>query len=142
MNLSKKLDKKDYIWYSFNEINNTKFKFDKTTYSELKSIEDRKTLIAKLKLISKKIIVEKDIEINQFPNILLSCAADTTQNYCKATKLVVPNGYLHNILSILAADIQNPLKENILFSISFTNNIIDPFKFIRYPDENISLKFI
>ncbi len=105
-------------------INDGDFKFDKVLYEQLRSIDDHRTIVAKLKLLSKKIIIERSIKDVDFPNVLISCVdANDPVSYCSNRKLIVPPGRLNEILDILASDIKNPIKENILFSMAYINNI-------------------
>ena len=40
----------------------------------------------------------------------------------------------------MTSDILNPVKEKWLFSSVFSDNVISFFKFIRRPDENITIQ--
>ena len=54
----------------------------------------------------------------------------------------MPIGTLDKYLQILADDIKNPLKENILFSNKYVNNTIDPYSFTEFPFEDIYIRML
>ena len=61
------------------------------------------------------------------------------EQYCNNNKLIINNHKFENILEILTADILNPVKEKWIFSSVFGDNVISYFKFIKRPDENITI---
>jgi hypothetical protein len=69
----------------------------------------------------------------------LSLHNPINQKYCKNHKFVIDKIKLKSILEIVVADILNPIKEKWLFSSVFSDNVISYFKFIRRPDEHITI---
>lgn len=72
-----------------------------------------------------------------FPNVLLPCS-DGSAGYCSDEKLIVTRDRLDNMIEILAADIQNPLKARMWIPMFA---IIDYFKFTQRKDESITIEF-
>lgn len=62
------------------------------------------------------------------------------EKYCNNNKLIIDKHKLKNILEIMTSDILNPVKEKWLFSSVFSDNVIAFFKFIRRPDEMITIQ--
>lgn len=125
-----------------NAINKGNFMFDKMLLTQLIAIKDRPTLIARLLLVSKKIIVEQNISSTEFPNVFLACSEGAVEKHCVNKKLMVPKGKLKPLLDIFASDIQNPLKSSIMFTRLFINTVIDPYKFQKFPHEDINVQII
>ena len=49
---------------------------------------------------------------------------------------------LNKYLEILAVDIMNPIKQDLLFSNNYVNNTIDPYNFTEYPHEDIYITLL
>ena len=120
-----------------NTFNNTIFLFDKISLNKLRNMKDVKDVYLELIKLAKHIIIEGDVKNPVFPNILVPCADGVNENYCTKKKLIVPKGILNKYLEILAADIKNPIKQDLLFSNNYVNNTIDPYNFTEYPYEDI-----
>ena len=77
-----------------------------------------------------------------FPNMYISCQIknkNKKEQYCKNYKFIIDKKKFKNILEIMSADILNPVKEKWLFSSIFSDNVITFFKFIRRPNEHITI---
>lgn len=120
-------------------IDSTVYNFDKLSVNRLRTMP-RDKIYKELYDLSKKIVqigtVPKPTEI---PNILSSCSLHPAY-YCKGTKLIMSEQKLKRLLDILAADIQNPIKEKWLFSPIFSENVIDFLKFESHPNTNITIE--
>lgn len=117
------------------------YKFDKTTKNILQSIDDHDELVKKLHVLGKQLFVEKDINNNiEFDNIYISCSEKSNKHntVCDKNKLIISKGLLSPLLDILASDIKNSLKRETLFSRIVNKIEIDPFKFRKYPYEELS----
>ena len=138
----------------FNEIDNTFYKFDRETFERIKKLPENK-LYDELEKIAHKFITYGDvskIKDFEFPNMFITCQDSTKlaskstnkfQNqHCKNNKLIINKHTLKKLLDIMASDILNPVKEKWIFSSVFSDNIINFFKFIRRPDELISIEVI
>lgn len=129
-----------------NDIDETKFNFDKVNLEKLKQMPYDQ-VFDKLKQLSKQ-----SIEIGEptgsknspfiMPNMLTACGTDKSIQYCSGSKLLVPKNKLEEILRILAADIINPTKWKWLFNSIFVEKTIDYFKFIQRPDETITVEMM
>jgi hypothetical protein len=128
-----------------NEIDGTFYRFDRELFEKIKKLPKDKLYNELLKL-SKKFVVYGDItkiKNFDFPNMFVSCqsAGNKKQGaaYCKKNKFIIEKKKLYKMLEIMASDILNPVKEKWLFSNIFTGNNIAFFKFIRRPNELISI---
>jgi hypothetical protein len=124
----------------YQQIVDAEYSFDKILLNNLKKISDHRTLTSRLILLSKKLFIEKKLDKLKFPNINIACSEGANTNYCTNNKLIVPPGSITPFMEILASDIQNPLKEKILFSRLFVKSTVDPYKFNKYPYEKIYIK--
>jgi len=75
----------------------------------------------------------------KFSNILSECS---TEDYCHKRKLIISKKHFDKLIDILADDILNPLKDNILFNTIFIEKSINYFKFIKRPSELITFVYI
>jgi hypothetical protein len=115
------------------------YNFDKIAINQFKTMSHdqiKKTLLQMAKKITQPGTLPK---VSEVPNILMSCAFGNAF-YCKNKKLIVPEKRLNSLLDILAADIQNPMKEKWLFTPIFTDNIINFLKFEMRPLESITIE--
>ena len=126
----------------YQHIVSAEYAFDKILLNNLKKISDHKTLVSRLVLLSKKLFIEKKVDSLKFPNINIACSEGAKANYCSNKKLIIPPGSIVPFMEILASDIQNPLKEKILFSRLFIKSTVDPYKFNNYPYEKIYIKHL
>lgn len=121
-----------------NEIDNNIFSFDKSYIIEFKSIS-KSELTKRLQNIAKNIFYiqdDKDISINEFPNILISCFSNNN-SYCNKDKLIISKKNLDIYINILISDIYNPIKSQYIFSSFFIDNNINNFIFKSNPNEKI-----
>jgi hypothetical protein len=125
------------------EITEEVFDFDKCILQKLLSIRDHKALVARLQLISHKFVQVGTPKFTQtdFPNVLSACSASPAE-YCKNKKLVVAKRDLDEMLDIMAYDLKNPNKQQILFSRAFVKTSLDPFRFVKRPYEQVYVAFL
>ncbi len=127
----------------FDEIDDTFYKFDREIFEKVKKLPKDKLYNELLKL-SNKFVVYGDIskiKNFEFPNMFISCQSGKMSNtYCKKSKLIIEKKTLQKLLEIMAADITNPAKAKWLFSDVFSGNNISFYKFIRRPNESISIE--
>ena len=128
----------------FSEIDDSSYVFDRKIFETIKKLPKDK-LYKELEKISKLFIKIGNIDSIKdfnFPNMFMSCQNKTknkVEQYCNNNKLIINNHKFENILEILTADILNPVKEKWIFSSVFGDNVISYFKFIKRPDENITI---
>lgn len=127
-----------------NEIDDSFYKFDREIFEKIKKLpKDR--LYQELYKISQKFITFGDVDKLKdfdFPNMYISCQTknkNKKEQYCKDYKFIIDKKKFKNILEIMSADILNPVKEKWLFSSIFSDNVITFFKFIRRPNEQITI---
>jgi hypothetical protein len=129
------------------DIHTTYFDFDRVGLEKLKTSEYKKVL-HELHRLSKIFVKIGDIDKQKdfhFPNMLLSCGQlgkKDSIDYCSGSKFIIKKDKLDEILSILAYDIINPAKWKWLFNSIFIEKSVDFFKFIRRPNEHISVEFV
>lgn len=91
--------------------------------------------------ILKLFYIKDNFQVNNFPNILISCNTDDSSNlsYCNEKKLIITKENFEKYYKIFAEDITN--KNKIHMYKYFTDNIIikDYFKFVLKETENIYL---
>lgn len=125
----------------FTDIDNTFYNFDRKKFIELKKLPKKK-LINELKQLSKSFIKFGEINAKtmSFPNMFISCQTKQKKGpYCMNNKLIINKKKFENIIEILASDILNPVKEKWLFSDVMGDNTVSYYKFIRRPDETITI---
>lgn len=130
----------------FKSIDESIYNFDKAIFECIKKLP-RDKVYKELERISKRFVVIGDVDKIkdfEFPNIISLCKYDNKhkQKYCKNNKLIITKENLKSILEVLSYDILNPFKEKWLFNPVFTDNIINMFKFIKRPDELITIEII
>jgi ribosomal protein S17E len=136
-------DKKQML----DDVNTSYFNFDRIELEKLKTL-DYNSVLDELHRMSKKFVKFGDINKQkkfQFPNILISCDQDIkgqSIDYCSNGKFIVKKNQLDEILSILAYDIINPSKWKWLFNSVFIEKSVDFFKFMRRPNETITIEFV
>jgi hypothetical protein len=117
------------------------YNFDKIAINRFKSMS-RDKIKRELVLMAKKITQSGTLPKSaDIPNMLVPCAISTSY-YCKNNRLVIPDKQLNSLLDILAADIQNPMKEKWIFTPIFTDNIINFLKFEMRPLESITVELV
>jgi hypothetical protein len=128
----------------FKKIDDTFYDFDREMFNDIKQLP-RDKLINKLQSIAEKFVVYGDInkiKDFEFPNMFIACQNNPKKKYCVKNKLVIDKKVLQKLLKILTDDILNPIKEKWIFSSIFSDNTINYFKFIKRPDENITITVI
>jgi hypothetical protein len=130
----------------FKSIDESIYFFDREIFECLKKLQ-KKEIYKELEKISKKFIIIGNINTIkdfEFPNMFLSCKNDKNnyQKYCKNNKIIISIDKLNPILELISSDILNPFKEKWLFSPVLTDNIINIFKFIKRPDELITIEIL
>ena len=123
-------------------IKNSVFEFDKLTLNKLKKIRSRDEFHNELKKIVAEFAVGGAPTAGKsftMPNVFLPCRwAD--EDYCSGDKLIVKD--LETLVSLLADDLRNPLKERFLLGGLFTDNIIEFFKFDTHEFETVLISKI
>lgn len=128
---------KNEIYDAFDMSN---YNFDKMAINQFKT-QPKELLIAELHKLSKKIVKIGKLKLNNkhvFPNILSDCSVPSP--YCSGNKLIIEQSKLNDLIDILADDIKNPLKEKWIFSMIFSDNIVNFMKFIQRPGESITVE--
>jgi hypothetical protein len=129
----------------FKEIDDSFYKFDRDLFERIKKLP-RGKLYKELEKISHKFIKYgnvNNIKDFDFPNMYVSCQSrvkNKNEKYCTNNKLIINKKRLHDILEIMTADILNPVKEKWLFSSIFSDKVITFLKFIKRPDELITIQ--
>ena len=129
----------------FHEIDDSFYKFDREIFERIKKLPKDK-LYRELEKLSHKFIKYgnvNSIKDFNFPNMYIACQSrmkNKNEKYCNNNKLIIDKHKLKNILEIMTSDILNPVKEKWLFSSVFSDNVIAFFKFIRRPDEMITVQ--
>lgn len=140
------LDKKDYNMIStiisdyqihnnkqklIKQFNDSNFMFDHQSLSVLRSKQKPDVVIALKKLIKTKYIgydkLNNSIDIS---------------NYIIDGELNISDKQLDDIIDVIADEILNPLFDTILFSRLFINVKIDKYRFMKHPNETLSITFI
>jgi hypothetical protein len=117
-------------------INSTYFKFDQHTMEKLQSIDDYGLLINELKrLMSSNVTVGESPAAEAQKNIYLTCSEEVDSTNCSGGKLIVPESRINDLYDILASDIRNKSKTNVISAIS--SGVFDPLNFIRRPGEHL-----
>ena len=62
-----------------------------------------------------------------------------TQTYCHNNKLKIDKKKLSEYIELFASDLLDPLKEKYMFDIITSEKILNYFKFIKRPYENIEI---
>jgi hypothetical protein len=121
-----------------------RFEFDKLELNTLRKL-DHHSVVKTLHNVAKDLFIEKPYTDIDFPNILLTCSdniGNVKSAYCNNSKLIILPNILDGYLELLANDILNPLKYNIISVRSLYDSIIDPYNFIEYPYNTISINII
>ena len=124
------------------DIEESSYNFDKYILNKLKKLS-KVDIYKELLNLSYKFIQYGDInniKKIKYNNIFVSCQINSKdQDHCSHNKLIVDKKTFLKLLDILTADIMNPIKEKWIFSSMLTDNVISFFKFIKRPDENITI---
>lgn len=114
-------------------IEESRYDFDKKIFNSFKNLPHNE-LVSKLKEVFSDIVLDKKpmFKDSEFSNILSPCPSNNV--YCDSKKLMITNDRLYPLLEILASDILNPLKSDIIA------DKVDYFKFIQRPNEHIIIE--
>jgi hypothetical protein len=131
----------------FQEIDDSFYTFDRETFDNIKTMTKEK-ITKELEKISQKFVVYGDvskIKDFNFPNMFVPCQIKNNSydlQYCKKNKFIIDKTQLKKILEIITSDILNPVKEKWLFSSIMSDNVINLLRFIRRPNETITIEFV
>jgi len=114
----------------------TQYNFDRELY--LKIFNGDKSTIKKYieKIVDKLSVIVPIVNINKFPSILKVCEKNPTY-YCKNNKLMITKKTKIHYINLLVSDILNPLKKDYIVSKLYIDNVLNKFKFIVRPNEEI-----
>lgn len=110
------------------------YEFDQKIYQSLIGMPPDE-LRQKLGEIIDKFCVVGEANIAKFPNVYVPCEYEETGGICRNKKLLIKDR--EKMISLLANDISNPLKNTIL--LVSHDNIINYFNFEKNPGEIISI---
>jgi len=121
------------------------FDFDHKTAARLRSLESHADVVAALRaLLAARVTAAP---VGSVPavvgNMFVSCAEPgstvaASQGQCAKSRLVVPEDRLADFFDILAADVRNPNKTELLSAAAAGS--FDALDFIRRPGEHLSLR--
>ena len=122
-------------------INNTNYAFDFIEIHQLKNMSLDKARKQLENLAKKLFTIKKDIKFKDsyFPNIFNICSSKSAAEFCDGEKLIIEKNKFCDYLEIFLQDLLNPLKEQWLFSIMFSDNVFSFFEFINRANENIEV---
>ena len=135
---------KNYKQHIIEEIEKVNFDFDNELINDLKKLNIA-TIIKRLEssILPYVDIVDKfDPKSGEIINILKSCSLDDTMFYCNKKKLIIEKETFDKCLKILAYEIINPYKNDMVFKKIFIDNVINKFHFIKRKDENIFIEYL
>lgn len=123
-------------------IKSTSFNFDLQLMENLKLLKSHDEIVGRLKIIMGPKIMETSTDDNVISNMYVSCAEESTlpNPLCLDNRLLIPKNRINDFYDILAADIRNPSKTNILAAIAA--GVLDPLTFIKKTGEHLSIKII
>lgn len=137
VSITKFIDKNEMLQYMDQSVYN----FDKMTINRFKSMSHDQIKRELTKMAGKITQAGPIPKTADIPNLLVACSTGTAF-YCKKSKLIIPEKKLNKLLDILAADIQNPMKEKWIFTPLFTDYIINFLKFEQRPLETITIDLV
>jgi hypothetical protein len=113
-------------------VKNISFDFDKTTLIELRKRKNKEEVIEVLrKLMSSRIeFTDEDVSME---NIYTACTTDLA--HCRDGKMMLSRAKFDKYIDLLASDILNPFKYDLLTLYTF--GIVDEEEFITRPDEYV-----
>jgi len=119
-----------------NIIDGSYYDFDKKLFNSFKLLQHGE-LVTKLKEVFSDIVINKKptFKTAEFSNILSPCPSNNV--YCDSKKLMITTDRLYPLLNILASDILNPIKSDIILNPVTSIDNIDYFKFISRVNESI-----
>jgi hypothetical protein len=121
----------------------TGFAFDRQSMARLRTQGSHGEVVNALReLMASRVTTAADAD-PVLANIYVSCAEpssvhDSAPAMCVGRRLAVPADRLDDFYDILAADIRNPGKTELLAAISA--GVFDPLTFIRRPGENLAVE--
>jgi hypothetical protein len=94
-----------------------------------------------LNVIAKTFVSIGEFKQSEFPNILAPCDKGS-QSYCAGNKLIVTKKKLHEVISVIAAQMTNVYNWKRLFNSVFISKTVDYFKFTRRKHETITIEIL
>ena len=157
--ISKILDRKDLIMFKnflksytvsqniqtslINDLNNNKFIFDWIIINNLRKMKSIQSIINELdNILSNRMHFIDDKDKPIIDNVFIACSIELPKDisghsHCINKKLMISKIYYKSYLSILAYDILNPNKSDLIYLL--TTGIIDSFKFSTFEGEQINI---
>ena len=126
------------------DIDQSIFNFDQINAEAIRLLPHDE-IVRELKKMSKRFIKVGALPKNfRFPNVLATCDQVDRNNvsYCLAGKFTIPQDQFDEIIEVIAADLVNPVKWRWLFNVVFIEKTIFFFRFIRRPNEHITVEFM
>lgn len=119
-------------------IDHSTFEFDYMTLKKYQEEPDLKKLKSQIMEIMEPHIIIGNIDnIPNYFNTYTSCSKDSTQFFCKGSKLLVPENKIEDMYDVLINDLKNKSKRTIL--LSSISGIVNYFNFIKRPYEFIHI---
>lgn len=125
-------------------IDNNIFLFDNMLINLFKYMSKNEIILKINKLLKNSIHFNNSIS-NKDIDILTSCSYNSNKKlpYCYNKKLIINNKkQLTNLIHIIATDIYNPLKRDIIFSPLYIDLVMNKLLFSKYLNEKIYIKYI
>lgn len=123
-------------------IDATSFVFDRQLMAQLRALKTHKEIVQAVTEIMAPRIIIQDIDPTQhkLSNMYVSCAEGSTltaNSLCARKQLIIPMDRITDFYDILAADIRNPSKTNLLAAVSA--GAFDPLEFIQHSGEQLTV---
>lgn len=121
----------------------TGFAFDRQSMARLRAQGSHGEVVNALRELMASRVTAAAVADPAIANIYVSCAEPSSVHesapaLCVGRRLAVPADRLDDFYDILAADIRNPSKTELLAAISA--GVFDPLTFIRRPGENLAVE--
>jgi hypothetical protein len=124
-------------------IDGTAFDFDRRTFAALKRAESHSAIVADLKRLMADRIAPADVPAPPSENVFVACSdrksSDRKSAVCSGRRLAVPSNLVEDFFNLLAADVVNPIKIDLLTASA--SGVIAPLSFARYPGEVFNATF-
>lgn len=121
-------------------INASHFTFDLQTIIKLRAMQSHDEVTSAIKILMSDHVVESEMAPVKLTNIFVSCVEKTSvlmDSVCVNHKLAVPADRLNDFYQILAADVRNPGKTDIITAIS--SGVFNYLDFIYRVGEHINI---
>ena len=119
----------------------TGFAFDRRSIARLRAQGSHGEVVSALRALMASRVTAADVADPALSNIYVSCAEDSSvgaSTLCVGRRLAVPADRLDDFYDILAADVRNAGKTELLAAISA--GVFDPLTFIRRPGESLAVE--